>query len=305
MVKKKDQKRKMAESPALMAQAIRQRVVLPVLVQGVTLSPQVTIIPPSDFGLLNIDERYQRMRITNQVNTLITVIKSGGQIADPIHIAQRIDQTMWILDGQQRFWAHDETQTPLRAHIHQVNSLEAETKLFYALNARTKITARGIIKGWPGLSGELLRKMASDPRSPIFELVDFTNNSHLPLDATTVIKGMLSVTTGIVGNGDMATRILPRLDAALKVPGNIAWAEEFVRLLAAVFDMNKHAGRVRVLPVIALGRVAYKKYKAAGRPIYPRTTGRLRATNWDTMVPSHAQKYLPILEDEMMKKWKE
>lgn len=302
---KPNQRRTMKESDAILQAAAARRVHSPVILTGVKVATTITMIQPEQFPRLGVDERYQRVRIGGEVNELIHAIRNGGEIPDPVDIAQRPDGSLWLVDGQQRFWAHSECGVPLKAHIHQVEDLVAESRLFVALNSRRKVNTRTIIKGWPGLAGEFLRRMQTSDRSPIKGMIDFGQNSSLPLDAPSVVKGVLVVTTGLeYPSGDMATRMLPRIDAALKVPGMIAWAEAFVDLIAAVFSMQPNAGRVRVLPVIALAAVAHRKYVEAGRPAFPHSCARLRNTNWDTLVPSHAKQYLPVLEREIERRWK-
>jgi hypothetical protein len=296
---------KMSQSAAVMAAVQARSLVAPTMVRGVILAARVTVIDPKDFGRLGVDERYQRLRITNQINMLVKVLRGGGQVADPIDVAERPDGSWWIVDGQQRFWAHDECQAPLRANIHKVKDLASETALFLALNARRKVSARVTIKGWQGPTGDFVRWCNESDQSPIRGLVDFGNNSKLPIDATTLVKGALAVNTGLLANGDMGTRVLPRADVALAVTGARAWAEEYVRLLAAVFDTNTNAGKVRILPALALARVAHRKYSAAGRPVFPKTCSLLRRCNWDTIVPTHASRFLPMLEGEVEKRWKE
>ena len=292
----------MALSDKVLAAVTSRSVLKPVTVTGVRLANEVTLIKALDD--LSIDERYQRLRITGEVNRLIRVIRAGGQIPDPIHVVQRPDKSMWIVDGQQRFWAHFETETPIRAYVHRVDDHDAEVNLFLVLNARRKVSAKVMVKGWPGQAGEFIRWAQENDRSPVKGLIDFGTNSKLPLDAPTVIKGVLAATSGLHMSGDMSVAILPRLDAALKVTGAWAWAEEFLKLMAAVFDMNTGAGRVRVLPVIALGRVAHRKFTEAGRPVFPKTCTYLRRTNWDTIVPTHATRFLPLLEGEVEKRWR-
>lgn len=297
-------KNRLSESQAVFNSAVQKRKMMPVTVRGVQLAKTITIIPPKDFDKLNIDETYQRLKITDEINTLVTVLKSGGQVPDPIDVAQRPDKTWWILDGQQRYWAHHETGTPLRALIHHVEDMDAEKQLFLVLNARRAVQARVMIKSWPGASGTLMHRLNADAKSPLFNLIDFGGNTNWPLDAPTLIRAFLALTTGMASGGNMSTQLLPRLDAELKKTGMIAWCEDFARLIAAVFDMSKGKGRVRILPVTALARVARRKYIEAGRPIFPSSCGALHRANWDSMVPTHAHRYLPVLETEIEKRWK-
>jgi hypothetical protein len=298
--------RKMTESDAKMASVQARKLILPVLVTGVKLADSITIIPYEKFALLNVDEKYQRVRIGTEVNQIVHAITSGGAIPDPIDIAERPDGSWWIVDGQQRYWAHEECKLPIRAMIHKVSDHDAEEKLFIALNSRRKVSPKTIIKGWPGISGKFMRRLNDDQSSPFFGMIDFSQNTALPLDASAVLKGVLVAVTGLerVG-GDMATVILPRTDAALAVTGRAAWAEEFVRLMAAVFNIEKNAGRVRILPILALAQVAHEKYTLAGRPIFPRSCAALRRVNWDTIVPTHAWQYMPVLTNVIKERWKQ
>lgn len=300
-------RRGLMDSDAVFKAAQAQRLRQPVLVTGVKFASVVTVIPPSEFHTLQIDrDSYQRGEHRTDVNSLIAVIKSGGQIPSPIDIAERPNHSRWIVDGQQRFLAHEATQTPIKAHIHLVDNAEAEEKLFIALNSRRSLTPRTIIRGWPGLFGDFIRRMNSDPKSPVRGMIDLSagGNSHLPLDAATILNGVIIAVTGFYPHGDTITSRLPRADAALRLAGGMLWAENFIYLLAAVFGTRQGGRRVRVLPVMALARVANRKYTAAGRPVFPKSCARLHATNWDTIVPSHARQYLPLIEERIEKLWK-
>jgi hypothetical protein len=185
-----------------------------------------------------------------------------------------------------------------------VTDMDSEAKLFMILNSKRKVEPRVVIKGWPGPFGDFIRKMNTSDKSALRGMIDLTHNSKLPLDASTILRSVIAVTTGTMPSGDITTGLLPRADAALKVPGAHAWAEAFMQLVAVVFAAQRNGGRVRMLPVIALARVAHRKYKAAGRPVFPSSAARLRATNWDTLVPSHAQKYLQLIEEKIERNWK-
>lgn len=296
--------RRLAESAKVNAAADAKRLRKQVMVTGVVVADRITVIQPDQFSQLNVDEQYQRLRIGDEVNALISVIRAGGAIPDPVDISERPDGSWWIVDGQQRFWAHFETKTPLRAHIHKVDSIVAEVNLFIALNSRRKLGSKAVLKGWPGPAGELVRRLNISDKSPLKGMIDNANNSKLPLDSITIVKGVLAALTGMYPSGDTATFLLPRVDSALRQTGAAAWADAFAQLVGAVFGGKAGQGRVRVLPVIALGRVAYRKYTAAGRPVFPSSCVRMRAVNWDTLVPTHARQYLPLIEEKIEKLWK-
>lgn len=297
---------KLSESKAVQESNLARRLHAPVIVTGVDMAKTITIIQPSQFGRLNVDESYQRVRIGNEVNDIIHVIRSGGAIPDPIDVAERPDGSWWILDGQQRYWAHDETKEPLRALIHKVYTHEAESKLFVVFNSRRKVRPIIIVKGWPGPTGDFLRKLNTSPTSPLVGMIDFGNNSKLPLAANNLVRGILTVTTGMSrnsrGGGDAATVLLPRTDAALKVTGRMAWAEAYVQLVAMVF--GKSDARVRAMPLQALAEVAHQRYKAAGRVTFPASTELLRRMNWDTCVPKHTDQYYPMMVEKIQRRWR-
>lgn len=298
---------KLSTSSATIASALAKRTTKLITVTGVTMAKQVTVIPFSQFKKLNVDEHYQRVRIGGEVNDLIHVLKAGGQIVQPIDVAERSDGTWWIVDGQQRFWAHSECQMPIRASIHQVESIESETNLFYALNTQIKISARTIAKGWPGIAGNFLRQLNETPTSPLFGQIDMKNNRNLPLDATNIVRALLAVTAGISPKGNMLTRVLPRLDETLKVTGMRAWAEAFVQLVAGAFDLEQSAGRarVRLVVMLALANVAHRHYVAAGRPIFPKTCAPFRRMNWRNVAPTNSLIFLPQVEDAIERRWKQ
>ncbi len=314
--RRRQRKATLAESEAVAAANLAKRLRAPVIITGVEMARTITLIRPDQFGKLGVDERYQRVRIGSEVNDIIHVLREGGEIPDPIDVAERPDGSWWIIDGQQRYWAHEETSTPLRALIHKVPDHNCESNLFVVLNSRRKVQPTVITKGWPGLTGDFIRKLNTDPKSPLWGLIDMGTNHQLPIDAATLVKGILVVTTGLESTGgDTATVVLPRTDAALKIAGRIAWAEAFAQLVALVFFTPDEKGlvrhhssrtgqRVRTLPLQALAYVAHEKYKDANRPVFPKTCALLRRVNWDTLVPSHARQYMPILIQEIEKRWR-
>lgn len=300
------QRRKLTESPAIFDGYMAARLRKQVLVTGVQIAATTTVIPPDEFGRLRIDESYQRAKITNKVNDLITVIRQGGQIPDPVDVSERPDGSWYIVDGQQRFWAHFECSVQLKAHIHRVADLAAEKRLFIALNSRQGLSPKNIIKSWTGPTGELLHRLNESDKSPLKGLIDFSGNAAKPIDASSLVKAFLILLTGVKHGGDTATRLLPRTDTALQVAGATAWVEAFVQLVCAVFGPSTGSGgaKVRVLPMVALASVAHEKYCDAGRPIFPRSTSRLRQVNWNNAVPSHATKYQGMLEDRIKRLWR-
>lgn len=299
-------KRKATDSARVQASAEARRIRQQVLVTGVGVAPIVTVLQPEEFNRLNIDESYQRLRIGAKVASLTSVLLSGGQIPDPIDVAERPDGSWWIVDGQQRFWACVEAKKPIKVHVHKVNDHESEINLFYALNSRVNLSPRNVLRGWPGPMGVLIRDLNTSDQSPLKGMIDLGNNTKLPLDGSVLAKSIFAVLTGCMPSGDMMTTTMPRADAAMRTPGAHAWAEAYAQLVAAIFGPRGGSGgrRVRALPMLALALVANRKFHEAGRPTFPPSTAKLRAVNWDTAVPSHARQYLPLLQERMEKLWR-
>lgn len=295
-------RRNIGNSLKLFEAAAARKIGKEVLVKGVDLPSRITTLHPP-FANVSIDETYQRLQITAKVNRLTHVLKSGGQIADPISIAEREDGSMWIVDGQQRYWAALECSMPLRATIYHVHTYEQEANLFYALNNRTLLSANSAIKGWQGPSGVLIRTYNEHEDSPLRGLIMFDPNGSLPLTATLMSKAFLTITTGILPVGNVPQMILPRLDAALATAKAKEWCDAFVKLLSAVFQPAR-GKRIRLLPLLALAQVAREKYEAAGRPVFPSSCASLKRTNWDTVVPSHAMKFIPTMRAEVIRRWR-
>jgi len=90
---------------------------------------------------------------------------------------------------------------------------------------------------------------------------------------------------------------------ALQAPHAQPWCDAFVKLLSVVFQPER-GKRLRLLPLLALAQVAREKYEAAGRPVVPASCTALKRANWDTVVPSHAMKFLPTMRAEVMRRWK-
>lgn len=152
-----------------------------------------------------------------------------------------------------------------------------------------------------------MRWANTDKNSALRGLIDFGNNSGLPLDATALMKGILVVMTGLKNaGGDTATVTLPRTDAALKVVGRRAWAEAYLQLVALVFGAHRETkgGRVRAMPLRALAEVAHQRYTDAGRVCFPKSTELLRRLNWDTCVPKHTAQYYPMMVEKVQRRWR-
>src|SRR4051812_35447735 len=151
---------------------------------------------------LGVDTRYQREEIAAEVNMLIHVLNHGGQIPDQVSIAERPDGTRWVVDGQQRWWAHVDTGKPMQARVFKVKDFEQELTLFHVLNNTRKLTAKTRIQSWPGPSGDAVQWLAQSQDSPLRGLVDFVQGKAA-FPVVTVFRGLATAVVGSLGNGSI------------------------------------------------------------------------------------------------------
>jgi hypothetical protein len=284
---------------------LARRVDRPIAITGIGEGKHV-LLQPRDFKRLGVDERYQRVRITSQINTLIHVIRSGGVIPDPVSIARRPDDSLWIVDGQQRFWAHSETDTPMRAMIYDVPDFETERLFFIALNQQAKINPNHTVKAWDGEGAEFIRSMADKPGSPLVGRIHFSSGSPRPLSSGILARGICRLladeASPTAAHKDIK-RVLAHLDTWIKRPGARERAYAYCVLLAAVF-LEGHKDVVRRIPVEAFAAVAAEKWKTVIVMPPPVSMGLFKRANWAGMAPGHSVQFLPVFEAEIRKRWR-
>lgn len=255
--------------------------------------------------LLNVDESYQRMRITSHVNDLIHVLSRGGVIPDPITVAKRPDGTFWIVDGQQRFWAHVDTMTPIKAMVYEVESVEQERQMFLALDRHKKVGAGYFVKAWHGECAKTIVEAASAEDSPFFGRVDLGGNTQRPFAATTLLRGMAAAMSGQIARGQMQN-ILERADVSWQEEGAPERAKRFLDLIAAVFIYGTQQP-IRLLPIVSIGfgRTAYAYWKEEPyRLPDARVVMALRKVNWLRVTPTASTEYLILVEQKIQSIWK-
>mgnify|MGYP001561854522 CR=1 FL=1 len=271
-----------------------------VLIRGFG-EPNLTILAPAEFTKLGVDERYQRVRITGAVNDLIHVLTGGGTVPDPITIARRSDGSMWIVDGQQRFWAHYECQMPLQALVYDVFSLEDERKLFLIMNTKRHLSANTYVKSWSGLGAQILRDAATDKAHACFGAVAFVSSGSYPYSAFPMIRAMLAAATGTLPTGGV-NWVLPRLDYAVQDGAAKDRATMVLTLIPLVAP--KSAGQTHMLSLVAVGRVAYRRWQH-GRAVIPspKVYEGIKKLNWRAIAPSPAWRFLALIEAAIERKW--
>ena len=291
-------RRKLTESPKIMARALAMRTAkgnVPIVLDEDVLSTgKLRVFLPTELTKLNVDERYQRVRIKVEVNELIHVLTSGGTIPDPISVAQRPDGSLWIVDGQQRFWAHSEAKKPLTAMIYAVSNFEAEQRLFLVLNQRRQVGSNYIAKSWPGETGDLLRKFNDLPQSALHNRINFAAaGSGRPFSATILVRALaiLLGDTESAGHGNIQS-VLKKVDHYITRPGARTRAELFLELCPRAITVQPQS-TARVLAIKALATVARRRWAGGIVPPPAKTLTRLSRVDWSKIAGgSHAEAFL-------------
>lgn len=284
----------------------KRRVSPPLIVRELRRGRYI-LIAVTDHGRLGVDERYQRIKITPLINTLYHVLREGGTIPDPISVAQRIDGSWWILDGQQRYWAYVDAKLPIPAIVFEVPDFETERSLFLVLNDRRRVKADHIVQAWPGPGASYLRELNVKANSPLRDGIDFGRHGTRPYGAAILSKACVALLyrapTGWTGQ---INAILMRFDAAVAQGGSVVRMDAFMRLLAFLVPPEVRSQKFRFLPIIALAKVAAERW-VGPRIELPsiRSLASLRRIKWESVAPSPAIKFLPLLITEVDKRWRE
>ena len=303
---KKRPHHKIARSEINRQRHLARRIERPIAITGIG-DGKLVLLQPKDFKKLGVDERYQRVRVGSQINNLIHVIRSGGAIPDPVTIARRPDDSLWIVDGQQRFWAHSETDTPMRAMIYDVPDFETERLFFIALNQQAKINPNHTVRAWDGEGAEFIRAMSDKPGTPLAGRIHFSAGAPRPLAAGILARALcrlLADKANDTGAHKDMKRVLAHLDAFIKRPGARDRAYAYCVLLAGVFLENNPQELVRRLPAEAFAAVAWEKWQNGIVMPTPGSMGLFKRANWAGMAPGHAVQFLPVFENEVRKRWR-
>jgi hypothetical protein len=257
---------------------------------------------------LKVDSRYQRERITDEVNELIHVIKAGGLIPQRVAIAVRPDGSRYLADGQQRWWAHVDTGTPMAATLYYVQSYDAEKKLFDVLNNRRGLQSATRIKAWHGETGKVLTMLNESPESGLRGHLSYSNGQvKHGYNAGHVVRGLTALISGTMNVG--LRESLLGLDQAYRK--NPRWATraavEFSNVLAMIWSPTE-AHELRGGYTQAIGRTCRARWEGLLHSIsWPLpTTEQAKAIHelpWGIMIPSIAASWIAAAVDRVEEVW--
>ena len=293
----------LSESPHVLAAARGRRSWQPVVLERMG-RPEYRVLSVEEMAGLRVDERYQRVRVSSMVNDLIHVLSEGGAVLDPITVAQRPDDQRFILDGQQRFWAHSELKRPLPALVYRVpggdEGLEIERKAFHVLNQKAAVSGDHHVKAWHGPVGDLVRRWESKPDSPLYCRINFSSATRRSFPAGVLLRCLVAAMGGRSLGGIL--RLLPIADGLLAKPGHPARVEAVARTLAAIFPADV---RMSYVAAMAIGEIAEQRWeRATPAPPNEASTRALRRINWLTVAPTSSAKFLPLVRAEIDKRWR-
>lgn len=297
--------------------ALKQRKRAPIVL---ALAPPARAeIGPSRYHLLEVDKRYQREIQPTLVNDLITVLKKGGTIPDPITLVQRNwtdpftkPGKYYIVDGQQRALAHMEVGVPILAFVYKTDSLEQERQLFLLMQEKVSVHPNVIVRSWNGPVAEALRASNDNPDHPMHKRISFGPNGAAPnariFYACSLVRACVNALGGTYTNGRMQ-EILSSADGLHRQHGAAARLRAYLELMAAVFPSTGGAiGKwwiVKVLAMQAIGQVAYKRWNGKD-PIVPgpKVLARLQTLPWERLILGNAAIYRPMVEAAIEEVWR-
>ena len=324
MVKRKT-KRSIAQSDNMLKASLAKREDIPtILREDEARYVGEVMIPAEDLGepIINIAyegnplvgrDWYQRIRVTGEVNDLIIVLRSGGVIPQRVCLSKR-DGKYWIVDGQQRFWAHSETSTPMLANVYACKTIEEEKRLFEVLNTRRGVAANTMIGAKGGWLTDLLLT-ANDEHPTLHGMFNFGRHHARILSASAVVRAIGVAVFGIHPNKAItAVRLVNRLTAKGEKDAMLRRrSEQFLELIAQVFITNRKAMKLRIhsrprriksAAMMGLAAVAYENWSGRGKAAMPTDQQAQRLLNEANQIGiPPGRRYYVVYENAMRDTW--
>lgn len=293
------------ESEALRKAYDARKVGKEVVVTGIGPG-KFTLITTDMFSRLDVDPSYQRGRITHHVNSIISVLQSGGEVLDPVTLCKRPwssePDKLWIVDGFQRVCAFQATKKSFHAMVHESDSLQSERDLFLALNDKVRVSSNAIVHAWNGPINDILTRANADKNHPLYGRIAFTQGRSAAgqVDASTLAKSIwVLISSGTVGGGEIQGK-LRSIDHYLRASNRaVAMAEHFLRLIPMVFPKDPLH-----IPMVCVAAVARERWKVDIEMPSPQVCARLARIRWREEVPSFSIKFRPVFINLIEKIWK-
>ena len=236
-------------------------------------------IHPKDYGRLAIDPRYQRSEIKGWHNDLRDALKRGTK-PPRIAVATRdwaengedVSAKWWVVDGQQRMWAHVDLNLPIEAALYRSGSLEDEKTLFAVLNHQVRVGPNHAVYAHPGITSRFLVEVNEDQGHPLYQLVMFQDGGS----PRKVGAGLLvtTIATAFLGYFGSVQDNLINVDRILEKNG-VKAVREFLASLGNSFKEK---------PTSEMLRAFAKVVRSIGRPLTKMETSRIRRLKLSSVV---------------------
>jgi hypothetical protein len=291
----------LATSPATL-RAHEARRGQPLIVPATVKRFAMLTLSVEDTMELRIDTRYQREEVTLEVNTLVHVLKKGGVIPDPVSVVERKygDRKRYIVDGQQRWWAHVDCGVPLTCVIYHVQSFDDEVALFHAMNTVTRVTPENRLRSLPGPAGDTIRRLNETPTSPLFGQISFVEKGSFKIGGMVLLRGLTALISNTKPVGGL-DRIAPAFDRYYVMNPKAAdrWIDQYALLISQVFEDE----RVRSVPAVAVARMLYATFANLSELPSAAMIRRLKSLRWAKLTPTPGMQWLPTVVAAMQEIW--
>jgi hypothetical protein len=282
--------------------------VKPTLVTGI-VSREMVAIPWEHLSEIKVDTSYQRPRREDIVAVIRNALECGGECPFPAVLVDRDNrpsepQGRYIVDGQQRMYAHREAKKSLHAIVVRVGTHDEERKLFVVANTRASISPNLLVHAWPGPSGDMLRDANADTGHSLCGRVKFDSysegNLQQPIGAYSLAAGLMALLRDEKPGGKVE-RVMAFADGGLAGRGGAVRARFYLELVARVF----HDIQPKPVLTVALAQVAKSRWKNTVEAPPEGLISALRKIEWtnERVMPEMKMQFCALAREAIEKRW--
>lgn len=180
---------------------------------------------------------YQRNEIKPWVNDLSDVLRRGGQ-CPPIEAVKRAwepGNTLWIVDGQQRYLASWDAQKPISVNVYVVEDRSEEIALFMIFNDRRRVPSNLLACNHDGPSFDIIKNAAESSGHPLHGRIHFREGGCGQRISVTSLIAATARYCGVTRTANMRAA-LAGIDRFVQSSAkNRAATEDFLRVVGSVF----------------------------------------------------------------------
>jgi hypothetical protein len=254
-------------------------------------------ILPKDYGRLALDPRYQRQDIAAWHNDLRDALKRGTKTpAIAVAVREWHEEGMptgmlWVVDGQQRMWAHVDLDLPIVAKEYHTSSLEEEKRLFVVLNHKVPIGPNHTVKAHPGISAKFLAEINENPSHPLCNRIQFQDGGTKARYGAASLVGLVCVT--LVGKGAGVIANLISMDRLLERPTTSRMVSDLLASMALSFSSKASHEMLRAWGLVAR--------QLGGRPMTKMECSKIRRLKLESVVAASSTERVVLIQRRMLK----